>query len=109
MVFQIQLAKRQDVVPITRDYIIREEARLRDIEGGQPPAACDLPANSRVTGRDFDSSRSLHARSVGSTIHSLTVDSRGQHQMMRHRTCSARCYGICPSSGVQRISRECQM
>ncbi len=32
MVFQIQLAKRQGVVPITRDYITREEARLRALE-----------------------------------------------------------------------------
>ena len=35
MVIQIQLAKRQDVVPITRDYIAHEEARLRGIEGSQ--------------------------------------------------------------------------
>jgi cyclopropane-fatty-acyl-phospholipid synthase len=35
MVMQIQLAKRQDVVPMTRDYIAREEARLRGLEGGQ--------------------------------------------------------------------------
>jgi cyclopropane-fatty-acyl-phospholipid synthase len=35
MVMQIQLAKRQDVVPITRDYIAREEARLRALERGQ--------------------------------------------------------------------------
>jgi cyclopropane-fatty-acyl-phospholipid synthase len=35
MVMQIQLAKRQDVVPMTRDYIAREEARLRALEGGQ--------------------------------------------------------------------------
>jgi cyclopropane-fatty-acyl-phospholipid synthase len=34
MVFQLQLAKRQGVVPITRDYIAREEARLRGAEGG---------------------------------------------------------------------------
>jgi cyclopropane-fatty-acyl-phospholipid synthase len=34
MVFQIQLTKRQGIVPITRDYIAREEARLRGIEGG---------------------------------------------------------------------------
>lgn len=34
MVFQIQMAKRQDVVPATRDYIAREEARLRDLERG---------------------------------------------------------------------------
>jgi cyclopropane-fatty-acyl-phospholipid synthase len=32
MVFQIQLAKRQDVVPVTRDYIERESARLRACE-----------------------------------------------------------------------------
>jgi len=37
MVLQIQLAKRQDVVPMTRDYIFREEARLRAIEGLQTP------------------------------------------------------------------------
>jgi cyclopropane-fatty-acyl-phospholipid synthase len=35
MVMQIQLAKRQDAVPITRDYITREELRLRAVEGGQ--------------------------------------------------------------------------
>ena len=37
MVFQIQLTKRQGVVPMTRDYIAREEARLRALEGGQRP------------------------------------------------------------------------
>jgi cyclopropane-fatty-acyl-phospholipid synthase len=37
MVFQIQLTKRQGVVPITRDYIAREEARLRGAEGGSRP------------------------------------------------------------------------
>jgi len=37
MVMQIQLAKRQDVVPMTRDYIAREEARLRAIENRQLP------------------------------------------------------------------------
>jgi len=34
MVFQIQMTKRQDVVPITRDYVAREEAKLRGIERG---------------------------------------------------------------------------
>src|SRR5947207_10111958 len=29
MVFQMQLAKRQGIVPMTRDYIAREESRLR--------------------------------------------------------------------------------
>jgi cyclopropane-fatty-acyl-phospholipid synthase len=37
MVFQIQIAKRQDVIPITRDYIAREEARLLGLEGGERP------------------------------------------------------------------------
>ena len=37
MNFQIQLTKRQGIVPTTRDYIAREEARLRGIEQGKPP------------------------------------------------------------------------
>jgi cyclopropane-fatty-acyl-phospholipid synthase len=37
MVFQLQLTKRQDVVPMTRDYIGREERRLRGAEGERHP------------------------------------------------------------------------
>jgi len=37
MVFQIQLTKRQGVVPMTRDYIAREENRLRAAEGDRRP------------------------------------------------------------------------
>jgi cyclopropane-fatty-acyl-phospholipid synthase len=37
MVMQFQLTKRQDVVPITRDYIAREESRLRTLERGHRP------------------------------------------------------------------------
>jgi cyclopropane-fatty-acyl-phospholipid synthase len=37
MVFQMQLTRRQGVVPMTRDYIARETARLRGLEGGQRP------------------------------------------------------------------------
>jgi cyclopropane-fatty-acyl-phospholipid synthase len=37
MNFQIQITKRQDVVPMTRDYIQRNESRLRAIEGRTPP------------------------------------------------------------------------
>jgi cyclopropane-fatty-acyl-phospholipid synthase len=33
MVFQMQLTKRQGIVPMARDYIAREEARLRGLEG----------------------------------------------------------------------------
>ncbi|WP_439404468.1 class I SAM-dependent methyltransferase [Bradyrhizobium sp. DASA03076] len=37
MNFQIQLTKHQGVVPMTRDYIAHEEARLRALEGGAKP------------------------------------------------------------------------
>jgi cyclopropane-fatty-acyl-phospholipid synthase len=37
MNFQMQLTKRQGVVPMTRDYITQEEAKLRGIERGQRP------------------------------------------------------------------------
>jgi cyclopropane-fatty-acyl-phospholipid synthase len=37
MVFQIQMAKRQGVVPMTRDYIMREEQRLRAAETKRRP------------------------------------------------------------------------
>jgi cyclopropane-fatty-acyl-phospholipid synthase len=37
MNFQIQLSKRQGVVPMTRDYIAHEEAKLRGIEHGKRP------------------------------------------------------------------------
>ena len=37
MVFQIQLTKRQGVVPMTRDYIGREERRLSGAEGERHP------------------------------------------------------------------------
>jgi cyclopropane-fatty-acyl-phospholipid synthase len=38
MVFQLQLTKRQGIVPMTRDYLAREEGRLRALErGGRPP------------------------------------------------------------------------
>jgi cyclopropane-fatty-acyl-phospholipid synthase len=37
MVFQLQLTRRQGVVPMTRDYIARETERLRALEQGHPP------------------------------------------------------------------------
>jgi cyclopropane-fatty-acyl-phospholipid synthase len=36
VVFQIQMTKRKGITPPTRDYIAREEQRLRAIEAGQP-------------------------------------------------------------------------
>jgi cyclopropane-fatty-acyl-phospholipid synthase len=37
MNFQIQLTKRQGTVPMTRDYLTREEAKLRGLERGRRP------------------------------------------------------------------------
>jgi cyclopropane-fatty-acyl-phospholipid synthase len=37
MNFQIQITKRQGIVPITRDYIQRQEAKLRGLERGNQP------------------------------------------------------------------------
>jgi len=37
MVFQIQMTKRTGIVPITRDYIGREEKRLREAENAKRP------------------------------------------------------------------------
>ena len=37
MVFQIQLSKKQGVVPVTRDYIAREEQRLCELEAAKRP------------------------------------------------------------------------
>jgi cyclopropane-fatty-acyl-phospholipid synthase len=37
MVMQIQITKRQGVVPITRDYIAHEERRLRTSENERRP------------------------------------------------------------------------
>jgi cyclopropane-fatty-acyl-phospholipid synthase len=34
VVFQVQMAKRKGLVPATRDYVTREEARLRGLEAG---------------------------------------------------------------------------
>ena len=52
MVFQIQLTKRQGVVPMTRDYIVHESERLRALEGGQAPAAAARRRVSRRHSRD---------------------------------------------------------
>lgn len=46
MVFQIQLAHKQDSVPITRDYIAQEEDRLRKIDGGNKAIAIQLTNNT---------------------------------------------------------------
>jgi cyclopropane-fatty-acyl-phospholipid synthase len=37
MVFQIQIARRQDSIPLTRDYIPEREAELRRREETQRP------------------------------------------------------------------------
>ena len=40
MVFQIQLAKRQEAVPLTRDYILEREEELRRREAISRLASC---------------------------------------------------------------------
>ena len=42
MVFQIQLCKNQEGVPLTRDYINREEERLRQIDNSYQTAISDI-------------------------------------------------------------------
>ncbi len=37
MNFQIQITKKQGIVPMTRDYMMREEQRLRGVEGKTRP------------------------------------------------------------------------
>ena len=68
MVFQIQLAKRQDIVPVTRDYIVEREARCAAARPCNPscvkppsetaaaepvpaPSAVRPPRRSRLRGR----------------------------------------------------------
>ena len=45
VVFQLQMTKRKGVVPQTRDYIGREEARLRALEVESTLRRCVLPAS----------------------------------------------------------------
>ena len=54
MVMQIQLTKRQGVVPITRDYITDEERRLAAIEKRAAPAAAP---GRRIVGSPFARAR----------------------------------------------------
>jgi cyclopropane-fatty-acyl-phospholipid synthase len=39
VVFQIQLARKNDVLPLTRDYIARNEEAIRQLEAKAKPAA----------------------------------------------------------------------
>src|SRR5208283_4449456 len=55
VVFQIQMAKHKGVVPATRDYIEREEARLRGIETG-------YTAPLRLAGEERGTSSALEKR-----------------------------------------------
>ena len=39
MVFQIQLIKQIDALPLTRDYMLEDERRLRRARSGRRPAS----------------------------------------------------------------------
>lgn len=53
MVFQIQLAHRQDAVPLTRNYIEQEEKRLKKLETRRYKFAAKQPANENSSERLF--------------------------------------------------------
>ena len=59
MVFQIQLAHKQDAVPLTRDYITAEEARLKKI---------DADPNLEITERNVKSAtKTVEKKDTGAT------------------------------------------
>ena len=60
MVFQIQLTKRQGVVPITRDYIAREEARLARRWRAAAARRCGSPASRTFFRRARTQIRQAH-------------------------------------------------
>jgi cyclopropane-fatty-acyl-phospholipid synthase len=51
MVFQIQIAHRQDAVPLTRNYIEAEEKRLKRLDSAPKVANTEVPAPLGATGR----------------------------------------------------------
>ncbi|KXF78081.1 cyclopropane-fatty-acyl-phospholipid synthase [Paramesorhizobium deserti] len=52
MVFQIQIAHRQDAVPLTRNYIEAEEKRLKRLDSAPRGANTEMPVRSRgATGK----------------------------------------------------------
>ncbi len=53
MVFQIQLAHRQDAVPLTRNYIEQEEKRLKKLETRRYKFVAKQPANENSSERLF--------------------------------------------------------
>jgi cyclopropane-fatty-acyl-phospholipid synthase len=58
-VFQLQLAKDINAVPITRDYMLREEERLRDLDSGLIEAPGETVWTRELPG-DGLGSRSSH-------------------------------------------------
>ena len=74
VVFQIQMAKRKGVVPQTRDYIGREEARLRALEAGysDTAAARRRIAPAHRTTKVVKSRADLHLSPAASGIQWVT-------------------------------------
>jgi cyclopropane-fatty-acyl-phospholipid synthase len=56
MVFQLQLTKRQGVVPLTREYMVRESARLRAIDHARIPTRLTWPGNNLADAHQFGAS-----------------------------------------------------
>ena len=88
MVMQIQLTKRQGVVPITRDYMGDEEARLRGLEGGAA-RRCGLPASSAAISKSAFVKACRHASSRGGDLGTSTELAAARRLRMYERWCAA--------------------
>ena len=95
MVFQLQLTKRQGVVPMTRDYIMYAEAQLRAREGSSRPHAAARRRVSRRPLLRLPVTVKPQA-SVSRTKHLCPGVNRGQHHS-RGRTESPRGCNCRPS------------
>ena len=73
MVFQIQLAHKQDAVPLTRDYIIEEEARLKKI---------DADPNIEATRKDEKKTAGTANKTSGASVPEL-VKSHGKTKVSK--------------------------
>jgi cyclopropane-fatty-acyl-phospholipid synthase len=55
-VFQIQLAHRQEAIPLTRNYIEQEEKRLKRLETARMKACNDVAARQNTARKELHTS-----------------------------------------------------
>ena len=85
MNFQIQLTKRQGIVPMTRDYIAREEARLRGMELGKPAAAAVRRRIGRLNRGGFSSAGCKPRHKAHERRRTGQLGAKAGKQLLRHR------------------------